>query len=117
MVSSGEIIRKHCGHAAVCCSAIEAPPDAGGDGSANTTGAGRLLASTRMLSWSARGRITHPASPHSMAQLPFPSDPVGLRHALHDCQTGLYRPDLGGSVAMVEDGAAGRLGLTDETQS
>src|SRR5262249_58439398 len=51
MVSSGAIIREHCEHVAVCGSAIEAPATEKGTDQPMPTGAGRLLASTRMLSW------------------------------------------------------------------
>src|SRR5262245_53603623 len=56
IVSSGAITREHCGQVAICGSAIEAPRRRRGE-SADATGAGRLLASTRMLSWPATGRI------------------------------------------------------------
>jgi hypothetical protein len=53
MVSSGEIAREHCGHVVVCVPTLR-HPESKGDGSADATGTGRQLASTGVLSWSAR---------------------------------------------------------------
>jgi len=57
MVSSGEIVREHSGHVAVCCSAIGASPVQRGTDGPAARGAQRQLSSPRVLQWSARGKV------------------------------------------------------------
>src|SRR6266403_1137138 len=57
MVSSGEIVREHSGHVAVCCSAIGASPNAKGTGVGLPPGGTTPACVTPDAQWSASGKV------------------------------------------------------------
>src|SRR5215470_16538718 len=83
MVSSGEIIRKHCGHVAVCGSAIEAPSTEKGTNQPTPQGQDASLRHPGCT----RGRRRENSIKRSFLTAPADRGTIRARHVRGDCST------------------------------